>query len=177
MSSQLTGKVRFTRNCIAHGGDFGALTDDVPLSLPSHQQPVVAVDGSAYELGRLILPDHVLIQELLDFPGLEQLEIGRKAGFVLALLLLLENLARLCDTLVADMGMDTRNHQVHVLFVATAERAGYFSHKVCFCTASLPANVRIFGRSGSEPSGPAYCFGSRTSSIMPYSLASDALIQ
>src|SRR5690606_28505993 len=115
---------------------------------------VVAVYCNGNYLFGLILADYVFVQELLDFTGFKELEIGRKAGFVLAFLLLLENLARLCDTLIADMGVNARNHQVHVLFVATAKRAGYFSHKVCFLERPCQQMYEFSAVLVRSPSGP-----------------------
>src|SRR5690606_38945048 len=105
-AGQRTGEVCFPRPGVANHNDIGLFDDHIVFALALHKPFVVAVYGNGYHLLSLVLADDILIQELFDFARLEKLEIGRKARLILALLLLLENLARLRDTLIADVGMD-----------------------------------------------------------------------
>src|SRR5690606_31875180 len=84
-----------------------------------------------------VLTNNVLIQEFFDLPGLHELEVWREACLRFTLLLLLKDLARLCDAFVTNMGMYARDHQIHILLTSAAKRARYFCHNLILVRSAV----------------------------------------
>lgn len=79
----------------------------------------------------LLLPNDILIQVGGELLGLLEFELGFGTRF-LGFVFLTKDQMRLIDAEIADMGRNTRYHQIYIFLVSAAEGAGYLSHVMLF---------------------------------------------
>ena len=90
---------------------------------------VVIVNSDSYYFFCFILPYYVLIHIFLHFLGLHKVKCRFISGF-LRLFLLLKNLKSLINTIVANMSVNPRHHQIHILLLSPAKRASNLRHAI-----------------------------------------------
>ena len=110
-------------------GAGGAHHEDVAL-LELHIFPaaeedplVMVVDRDGEGDLRLLLPDDVLVQDLLNLPGLGELVGQAQGGVAVPAQLLLQHAHAQLDALVADAGPGALDHPPHLLLPLAAEGA------------------------------------------------------
>jgi hypothetical protein len=127
---------------------------------------VVVVNRDGQNLLRALLPDDVLIEDVLDFGGLRKRR--RRRERLLALDLLGNDVVTQPDALVADVDRRPCDELFYFLLRLSAERT--------LKVAVQPRSRQGLGSAHSPRFQVSYLsrFGSMTSSISPYSLACSA---
>ena len=183
------GQQRFTRTGLSDHHDVRLVDVDITVrTLCVHQPFVMVVDRHRHIAFRGVLPDHVLVEECLDFGRFEQfVHLDLRCALFLYPFALGEHVVPAFDALVADLRPVAAGKQYpHLAARLSAERAVVFvgavmifvvCHGVCLGLLS-GASRRITP----EKQGNVFarCYLPRltsTSSIRPYSFASGAVIQ
>jgi hypothetical protein len=100
--------------------DVRLLEFDVPGDQLRIDPLVVIVDGDGEDLLRALLPDHVLVEDLLDLRGLR--DRGRGGDGLLLVTLLGDDVVAEVDALVADVDRRPRDQLANLVLALTAER-------------------------------------------------------
>ena len=124
---QHAGQEGFAGAGFAHHDDVRLLNLHLVLLGLLHQALVVVVHGHGHHALGFVLAHHVLVEVLLDGLGLDEVELGLLAG-VLGFGFFVENVLGLAHALLADVGVDARNHNGDFALALIAKGTGYFGH-------------------------------------------------
>src|SRR5208337_4691225 len=130
------GEQRLARPCGAEQQDVGLLQLDLTHEGLAFDPAIVVVDRDREDLLCGFLSDHVLVEDLLDFPGL-----GNAGGFgrdLLSPIFLRDDVVAQLDALIADIDGRASDQFLDFLLALPAERARKIGVVVPFLHAVWP---------------------------------------